>query len=200
MGSLMGVISVALGFNTIYLYQSRCFREVKNNPSFIVPFIALPPRLEFGIGLDELEDLVIVSKWERGPGMICLQIATWLRLADTLCNFFVPTPSITRSRKEQEEYELQYGENPHGSSINGSDEDEHAQLLLKEEEGAQPHETEIVHDTDSEQIVIVKKGRVIVETNDVAMDSSGDATTSAVEPQNDQPRSILTFLSFGAVS
>ena len=38
--------------------------------------------------------------WRAGPVM-----ATFLKIVDLLCNMVVPTPTITRKREEQEEYE-----------------------------------------------------------------------------------------------
>lgn len=37
--------------------------------------------------------------------MIALGIATFAKVLDLVCNFLIPTPSITRNRDEQWEYE-----------------------------------------------------------------------------------------------
>ena len=44
-----------------------------------------------------------------GNGLICLSVATILKLVDAICNLIVPVPSIAYTEEEQEAYELQYG-------------------------------------------------------------------------------------------
>lgn len=43
--------------------------------------------------------------WQVGPGLICLGVATFAKILDLLCNIILPTPSITRNKEEQWEYE-----------------------------------------------------------------------------------------------
>jgi hypothetical protein len=47
--------------------------------------------------------------WGRGNGLICLYVATFLMIIDVLICLIVPTPTITRDHKEQEEYEALHG-------------------------------------------------------------------------------------------
>jgi hypothetical protein len=48
---------------------------------------------------------VIDYTWEWGWGLIILAVATGLKLLDVLINTCVPTPNVTRDRREQEIYE-----------------------------------------------------------------------------------------------
>jgi len=114
-GSLMGTLSVAIGINTLYLYQRRCYQEVEDLPSFFVPYFLWGPSSGFLESLNpplSMDDFAIRRTLDRGPGMIALVIATCLRFGDAMVNYFVPTPTITRSRAEQVEYEYKYGELP----------------------------------------------------------------------------------------
>jgi hypothetical protein len=55
---------------------------------------------------DSPQEAVAVNfEWQLGRGMICLFAAIALKLIQFLCNCCIPTPSITRSVEDQEEYE-----------------------------------------------------------------------------------------------
>lgn len=54
--------------------------------------------------------LVVYFTWSAGLGQICLALATFLKIVDIVCNIVLPTPTITRDHREQEEYELRYGD------------------------------------------------------------------------------------------
>jgi len=43
--------------------------------------------------------------WQAGPGLTALGVATFAKVLDLLCNIILPTPSITRSMKEQADYD-----------------------------------------------------------------------------------------------
>uniref|UniRef100_A0A7S2VFF1 Uncharacterized protein n=4 Tax=Entomoneis paludosa TaxID=265537 RepID=A0A7S2VFF1_9STRA len=115
MGSLMAITSVLIGLYTIYTYKGRCLDNLTEEREEItfedaVRWMNFPPDI-----LDKLENaesLAIDIDWYAGPGLLCLVVATFLRILDTICNFIVPTPSITRGEVEQERYELEFGELP----------------------------------------------------------------------------------------
>jgi len=94
-GSLMATLSVFLGLYTVLTYRERCFNNIFQN-------------LDEG-RLSQTADLVVAYDWWAGPGLYCLVVATFLRCVDMICNYCVPTPSITRRRKEQRAYEVEYG-------------------------------------------------------------------------------------------
>jgi hypothetical protein len=55
---------------------------------------------------DSPEAFVVVDfDWSIGIGLICLFTGLVLKLIDILCNCCIPTPTITRNLKEQEDYE-----------------------------------------------------------------------------------------------
>jgi len=43
--------------------------------------------------------------WKAGNGLILVVTATALKIIDIVCNLLVPTPTITRNKDEQIEYE-----------------------------------------------------------------------------------------------
>jgi len=61
-----------------------------------------------GIVVEEGESTGVVKvdfEWKLGTGQICLYVGFFLKAIDLLCNCCLVTPAITRSRKEQWEYE-----------------------------------------------------------------------------------------------
>ncbi|KAL7576669.1 hypothetical protein ACA910_005598 [Epithemia clementina (nom. ined.)] len=114
-GSLMATLSVFLGLYTIATYQNRCFQNAEEElrPFYRQNFTAVTGSDQFNHQQEqeELDDLILVRfVWSKGPGLDCLMAATLLRFVDAICNFIVPTPTITRNRLEQEQYELEFGE------------------------------------------------------------------------------------------
>ena len=126
MGSLMSTLSVFLGLFTIFTYQERClfnidaevvgtnFTSRDDSTNTTLESSSSPGLFESSTtttGEDPLP-LVVTFDWWRGPGLTYLGIATVLRLVDALCNYIVPTPTITRNRHEQADYEQTYGPVP----------------------------------------------------------------------------------------
>lgn len=104
-GAFFSIISAMLGLQTFFLYQNQCFKSFRqgeycfdenreltecsaDNPAF---------------------DIEIDFQWYAGTALYGLGVATFAKILDLLCNIIIPTPSITRSREEQEEYERQVG-------------------------------------------------------------------------------------------
>ena len=109
-GSLMASLSVFLGLWTINTYNDRCFSHFTEDFErwSLEPFNSIMPD-------DVLDDLQVGAvriefDWSAGPGLICMAVATLLRLVDAFANFLVPTPSITRNQELQQEYERNFGE------------------------------------------------------------------------------------------
>jgi len=46
--------------------------------------------------------------WGAGNAFVCMCAATWLKIIDIIANLVVPTPSITRDKGEQVQYEALY--------------------------------------------------------------------------------------------
>ena len=113
-GSLMATLSVILGMYTILAYRNRCFRAVEQDlrPFYRNNFTIVPEPIQGDIFVDPDDLLLVQFKWKNGPGFDCLMAATLLRFVDAICNYIVPTPSITRNKAEQELYELEFG-TPH---------------------------------------------------------------------------------------
>eukprot|EP00523_Entomoneis_sp_CCMP467_P002224 CAMPEP_0168745386 /NCGR_PEP_ID=MMETSP0724-20121128/14585_1 /TAXON_ID=265536 /ORGANISM="Amphiprora sp., Strain CCMP467" /LENGTH=572 /DNA_ID=CAMNT_0008793085 /DNA_START=79 /DNA_END=1797 /DNA_ORIENTATION=- len=108
-GSIMSLMSVFLGLYTIWTYRGRCLEnmtEERDSIGFDQQFSSLPDYISEK--LQQTDTLQVDIDWQAGPGLKCLVVATFLRILDTICNFMVPTPSITRGAVEQERYELEF--------------------------------------------------------------------------------------------
>jgi len=60
--------------------------------------------------------------WKWGWGLIILVAGTCLKFIDVVCNVIVPTPNVTRDRKEQEIYET-IVDNYCASAVDAADHD-----------------------------------------------------------------------------
>eukprot|EP00522_Entomoneis_paludosa_P009832 CAMPEP_0172453036 /NCGR_PEP_ID=MMETSP1065-20121228/10521_1 /TAXON_ID=265537 /ORGANISM="Amphiprora paludosa, Strain CCMP125" /LENGTH=760 /DNA_ID=CAMNT_0013205195 /DNA_START=951 /DNA_END=3233 /DNA_ORIENTATION=+ len=109
-GSLMSTLSFFLGLYTILLYQHRCFRNFDRDIS-PEQFVNFNETLASGFDVFDADSSVAIKfRWTPGPGLTCLILGTFFRLGDAICNFIVPTPSITRDFDEQEQYEADFGD------------------------------------------------------------------------------------------
>ena len=109
-GSLMATVSVILGVYTAFAYQARCQTNLqsefywysRNGNATSVNFDELNEN-------DGFVNMKVTFDWYHGPGLNCLITATFLKIMDTIANYMVPTPTITRSWEEQQDYELEFG-------------------------------------------------------------------------------------------
>ncbi|KAL7570514.1 hypothetical protein ACA910_004290 [Epithemia clementina (nom. ined.)] len=125
-GSLMATLSVFLGLYTILSYRSRCFTTLTKDLSDF-GYIGMSDKGDTTMSFlnstlflipDDIRenwqgheaDILVHLEWEAGPGLWCMWIATALKMVDAVCNFIVPTPSITRDFHRREDYEYEFGE------------------------------------------------------------------------------------------
>ena len=90
-----------MGLRTWFLYRNQCFASFRNG------WYCFDEQLN-EIDCDASDDIFYGSAlvdWDAGPGLVALGVATFAKVLDLLCNILVPTPSITRSKNEQWEYE-----------------------------------------------------------------------------------------------
>jgi hypothetical protein len=102
-GSLVSTFALIMTLSTILAYENSCFESFYDGNVY---FDADSNALDDENGATYLADF----DWEAGNGLICLYLATFIKLIDIIANILVPTPTITRNRKEQEEYEALSGE------------------------------------------------------------------------------------------
>ena len=124
-GSLMATLSVFLGLYTILSYKSRCFTALTKDLSDFgyvetgedgiilsldnTTLFMIPQHLRDNWAGHESE-INVHLEWETGPGLWCMWLATGLKIVDAICNYIVPTPSITRDYQRREDYEYEFGE------------------------------------------------------------------------------------------
>lgn len=96
-GSMASFLSMLLSYYTVYVYRSQCFYSFQNG--YRVDNSSIP--FELGDG-----SIVYATSvyWSAGYGLICMVAATTLKFVDIAANWIIPTPTITRSRDEQEQY------------------------------------------------------------------------------------------------
>lgn len=107
--SFVTLASMIMSIYTWVGYMESCFSVFYDG---VVPYNmqgeAISPE-DFRAMSDVEKRLSILVRmdyeWKAGPGLICVVVATGLKLVDILCNMVLKTPTITRNRKEQEEYE-----------------------------------------------------------------------------------------------
>ena len=102
--SALGIVTIILNLNVMLTYFFLCSRESFYQDGTVY-FDSQ------GNAFDDIADInsntywKIEYEWKWGWGLIFLIAATGLKLIDVLCNIAVPTPSVTRDRKEQDIYE-----------------------------------------------------------------------------------------------
>jgi len=109
-GFVVSSISMLVSLFTIWIYQRNCFSSFHDGR---VPFLtanSTPVSFEIAAAANNEEDIFYADfEWKAGNGVMCLVAATLLKIVDIICNLIVPTPTITRDHREQEDYEIQYG-------------------------------------------------------------------------------------------
>jgi hypothetical protein len=101
-GSFLSTFSLIMSLSTYLAYKESCFE------TFYEGEIAYDA--DSNVVDDDGQTAFVANfQWEAGNGLICLFVATALKIFDILANVLVPTPTITRNLKEQEEYEALTG-------------------------------------------------------------------------------------------
>jgi hypothetical protein len=99
--TILGVITLLLNINVIVSFLTVCF------PSFYDGTVlldsqsnVLPPDTP-----EQESSYEVMFDWTWGYGLIILIVATGLKALDVLFNACIPTPNVTRDRREQDIYE-----------------------------------------------------------------------------------------------
>ena len=109
-GSFMGLVSFALGCYTIWAFQQRCFRSIDSQQDVLESSLYANLPESTITQISDIEAVDVQMSWGRGPGLLCMHIATFVRMIDVICNFLVPSPAIARSKLLQRDYEDHFGE------------------------------------------------------------------------------------------
>jgi hypothetical protein len=97
-GSIASTFTLIMTLSTLLAYENSCFKSFYDGNVY---FDTDSNALDDENGATYLVDF----DWKAGNGLICLYLATFIKLIDIIANILVPTTTITRNRKEQEEYE-----------------------------------------------------------------------------------------------
>jgi len=99
--TILGAITFLLNLNVIISYTAICGQSFYDGTVlYDAQGNVLPPDTPEGDAF-----FVMEISWTWGWGLIMLVLATGLKLVDLLCNCCVPTPAVTRDRREQDIYE-----------------------------------------------------------------------------------------------
>jgi hypothetical protein len=140
--SFSSIISIVFAFYTIWLYQNKCFSSfgwgvhcvlepsmVDDDSQYYIPSFELGPSA--GSNDCPPEYTTVYRNFWLGPGWGALLATGFFKIADTLLNLAIPTPTICRDRDEQREYELLAQQD---TEENEADEDSAAGVEIDEEE------------------------------------------------------------------
>ena len=103
-----------MGLRTFFLYQNQCYASFNTgwtcfNSNFDTIDCGGPTQYNTTSNSFWFENPEVAyhvyTGWQIGAGMLGLGVATFAKVLDLLCNLVLPTPSITRNRDEQWEYE-----------------------------------------------------------------------------------------------
>jgi hypothetical protein len=100
LGLILSLISICGAVYAYYLYDSECFSS----------FHSVTARFDRNgnfLPEDSAEDYALIMdvEWKVGYGLIILWSGAGCKVIHFLCHVCIPTPNITRSLQEQEEYE-----------------------------------------------------------------------------------------------
>ena len=114
--SVLGICTILLQVNVMVTYFLLCSRN-----SFFEEENVYFDASGNVVASQEDSFYEVEYKWTWGWGLISLIAGTGLKTIDVLCNISVPTPTVTRDRKEQEIYEtIRYVE-PEDSTAAGGE-------------------------------------------------------------------------------
>lgn len=103
--TVLGVITIFLNLNVMLTYFYLCSNESFYRDGTVF-FDQQGRAYQDAVPANTDEFYWKVQyQWKWGWGLIFLVAGTGLKLIDVLCNLAVPTPSVTRDRKEQDIYE-----------------------------------------------------------------------------------------------
>lgn len=103
-GTIISTISMLLSILTYYKYTNECFSVFYEG---VVPYY-LNQTVATGEFFDDEPIVETYFGWTAGPGVICMFVATGLKIIDIIAMLMVPTPQITRDHELQKEYERLY--------------------------------------------------------------------------------------------
>lgn len=112
-GGIIALLSLFFSLYTFMLYNTNCFLSFYSG---YTPFdinedsiAAITNFSGFSNGTLSNQTVQVDMTWVAGNGIICMYIATTLKIVDIIANLIVPTPTITRDKEEQLQYERLYG-------------------------------------------------------------------------------------------
>lgn len=101
-GTLITALSMCLSLYSFLGYRNKCFNSFYEGDVYYAldgeSYGVVDPE-------DPAADVVVNFDWNSGIGYQCIMGATILKVIDILCHLLIPTPSITRNRQEQLDYE-----------------------------------------------------------------------------------------------
>ena len=123
-GTIISLVSMIFSLSAWRGYANSCYRSFTQEDGAVsIPFYLKDGTIAYGeFGASILDDdndaaaavesntsIHIQADWMAGIGLICIAVATFLKIIDIVAIWLIPTPLIAHTRHLQDEYEELYG-------------------------------------------------------------------------------------------
>lgn len=106
-GGFIALITACLGMRTFWLFRARCFRSfLKGWFCFDVDGVLIDGCNDGNFNTFDGVETITYFEFDSGIGYVLLGVSTFLKVINLVCHLIIPTPSITRNKELQWEYEL----------------------------------------------------------------------------------------------
>ena len=103
---LIALVTASLGMRTFFLFRGGCLRSLLQGEYCFDSNGTIIPDCSYET-LEDHEDAQVVAafEWSAGFAYGFLGFSAFLKVVNLVCHLLIPTPSITRTKEEQWEYE-----------------------------------------------------------------------------------------------
>eukprot|EP00977_Amphora_coffeiformis_P018952 scaffold6807_cov220-Amphora_coffeaeformis.AAC.20 len=103
---LIALVTAALGMRTFFLFRGDCMGSFLQGEFCFDATGAIIPGCSYEtLGNHEDAQVVATFVWNAGFAYVFIGFAAFLKVLNLVCHLIIPTPSITRNKEEQWEYE-----------------------------------------------------------------------------------------------
>ena len=103
---VLAIVAATLGMRTFFLFRGDCFRSFLQGEHCFDSTGAIIPGCSYDTSGDYGDAQVVANfVWTAGFAYFFLGFSAFLKVLNLVCHLLIPTPSITRNKEEQWEYE-----------------------------------------------------------------------------------------------